>query len=40
MTAMPAVSAAHNVAAAPAGILTLKDVGLPCAPAGIWLGAG
>ena len=38
MTAMPAVSAAHNVAAAPAGILTLKDVGLPCAPAGIWLG--
>ncbi|MGH3643758.1 MAG: hypothetical protein ACRDUX_32585, partial [Mycobacterium sp.] len=37
MTAMPAVSAALNVAAAPAGILTLKDVGLPCAPAGIWL---
>lgn len=37
MTAMPAVSAAVNVAAAPAGILTLKDVGLPCAPAGIWL---
>ncbi len=36
MTAMPAVSAAFNVAAAPAGILTLKDVGLPCAPAGIW----
>jgi hypothetical protein len=37
MTALPAVSAALNVAAAPAGILTLKDVGLPCAPAGIWL---
>ncbi|MET0899172.1 MAG: hypothetical protein ABWY45_14800 [Mycobacterium sp.] len=36
MTAMPAVSAAVNVAAAPPGILTLKDVGLPCAPAGIW----
>jgi hypothetical protein len=37
MTALPAVSAALNVAAAPPGILTLKDVGLPCAPAGIWL---
>jgi 2,4-diaminopentanoate dehydrogenase len=37
MTAMPAVSAAFNVAAAPAGILTLNDVGLPCAPAGVWL---
>jgi 2,4-diaminopentanoate dehydrogenase len=37
MTAMPAVSAALNVAAAPAGILALGDVGLPCAPAGIWL---
>ncbi|MCX5042057.1 hypothetical protein OG921_02460 [Aldersonia sp. NBC_00410] len=37
MTAMPAVSAALNVSAAPAGILTLKDVGLPAAPAGIWL---
>jgi hypothetical protein len=29
MTAMPAVSAALYVAAAPAAILTLKDVGLP-----------
>jgi hypothetical protein len=38
MTAMPAVNAAFDVAAAPAGILTLKDVGLPCAPAGIWHG--
>ena len=37
MTAMPAVSAAFDVAAAPAGILSLKDVGLPSAPAGIWL---
>ncbi len=37
MTAMPAVSAALDVAAAPAGILSLKDVGLPSAPAGIWL---
>lgn len=36
MTAMPAVSAAFNVAAAPAGILTLQDVGLPCAPVGDW----
>ncbi|BDX29968.1 dihydrodipicolinate reductase [Mycobacterium antarcticum] len=40
MTAMPAVNAALGVAAAPAGILTLSDVGLPCAPAGIWLGTG
>jgi len=37
MTAMPAVSAAFNVAAAPAGISTLADIGLVCAPAGIWL---
>jgi hypothetical protein len=36
MTAMPAVNALFNVCAAPAGILTLKDVGLVCAPAGIW----
>ncbi len=41
MTAMPAVNAVFNVAAAPAGILHLGDVGLPCAPAGVWLdGAG
>ncbi|TCM20740.1 hypothetical protein EDF56_102403 [Novosphingobium sp. PhB165] len=39
MTAMPAVNAAFNVKAAPAGILTLKDVGLPCAPAGVWASA-
>ncbi|WP_024803819.1 hypothetical protein [Nocardia sp. BMG51109] len=37
MTAMPAVNAAFEVAAAPPGISTLKDVGLVCAPAGIWL---
>lgn len=36
MTAMPAVSAAFDVAAAPPGILTLQDVGLTCAPAGVW----
>ncbi|MFW0785105.1 hypothetical protein AAFP35_11325 [Gordonia sp. CPCC 206044] len=36
MTAMPAVSAAFAVSSAPAGILTLKDVGLPSAPAGVW----
>jgi len=37
MTAMPAVNAAFDVVAAPAGISTLKDIGLVCAPAGIWL---
>ncbi|MBB5916156.1 hypothetical protein BJY24_005068 [Nocardia transvalensis] len=36
MTAMPAVNAAFEVAAAPPGISTLKDIGLVCAPAGIW----
>ncbi|WP_109526115.1 MULTISPECIES: NAD(P)H-dependent amine dehydrogenase family protein [Nocardia] len=36
MTAMPAVSAVLDVAAAPAGILGLKDVGLVVALAGIW----
>lgn len=36
MTAMPAVNAVLNVKAAPAGILTLGDVGLVCAPAGLW----
>jgi hypothetical protein len=40
MTAMPAVNAALNVAAAPAGILGLGDVGLPCAPAGVWFDEG
>lgn len=36
MTAMPAVNAVHDVKAAPAGILSLKDAGLVLAPAGIW----
>jgi hypothetical protein len=38
MTAMPAVNAAFNVKAARPGVLSLKDVGLPCAPAGVWPG--
>jgi len=38
MTALPAVSAAIDIKAARPGILTLKDVGLTCAPAGAWLG--
>lgn len=37
MTALPAVSAACNVHAARPGILGLKDVGLPVAPAAAWL---
>jgi hypothetical protein len=37
MTALPAVNAVFNVNAARPGILTLQDVGLPCAPAGLWL---
>jgi hypothetical protein len=36
MTAMPAVNAIFDVKAARTGILTLKDVGLTCAPAGVW----
>jgi hypothetical protein len=40
MTAMPAVNAIHDVKAARPGILTLKDVGLTCAPAGVWQRAG
>jgi len=36
MTALPAVNAIFEVRAARPGVLTLKDVGLPCAPAGIW----
>lgn len=36
MTAMPAVNAIFDVAEARAGILTLKDAGLPCAPARVW----
>src|SRR5689334_11388152 len=37
MTAMPAVNSVFDVARAPAGISTLKEVGLPCAPADLWL---
>jgi hypothetical protein len=36
MTALPAVSAAFDVKAARPGVLGLKDVGLPAAPAGVW----
>jgi len=36
MTAMPTVNAIFDVQAAPPGILTLKDVGLTTAPAGLW----
>jgi 2,4-diaminopentanoate dehydrogenase len=40
MTALPAVNAVFDVVAARPGILTLRDVGLPAAPAGVWGGAG
>jgi 2,4-diaminopentanoate dehydrogenase len=36
MTALPAVSALPDIKAARAGILGLKDAGLPRAPAGLW----
>jgi hypothetical protein len=36
MTAMPAVNQVFEVAAARPGILGLRDVGLPYAPAGVW----
>lgn len=39
MTALPAVSAALDIKAAPPGILGLRDVGLPHAPMGHWLRA-
>jgi 2,4-diaminopentanoate dehydrogenase len=39
MTAMPAVNAIFDVQAAAPGILTLKDVGLTTAPAGVWKAA-
>ena len=35
-TALSAVNAAFNVRAARPGILTLQDIGLVCAPVGIW----
>lgn len=40
MTAMPVVNAIHNIHAARSGILTLRDVGLAVAPAGLWATAG
>lgn len=36
MTALPVVNAVAEVKAARPGVLTLKDVGLPVAPAGLW----
>ena len=39
MTAMPAVNAIFDVHACAPGILTLKDVGLTTAPAGVWAAA-
>lgn len=38
MTALPAVSAIFDIKAARTGVLGLRDVGLPYAPAGVWLG--
>jgi hypothetical protein len=40
MTALPAVNAIFDIKAARPGILGLRDVGLPYAPAGVWLAAG
>lgn len=40
VTALPAVNVIHDVKKAPAGILGLRDVGLPFAPAGLWPRAG
>ena len=36
MTALPAVSAIPDIKAARAGVLGLRDVGLPVAPVGVW----
>jgi hypothetical protein len=36
MTALPAINAIYNVYGAKPGVLALKDVGLPTAPAGLW----
>jgi hypothetical protein len=35
---LPAVNAVFDIKAARSGVLGLRDVGLPYAPAGIWLG--
>jgi hypothetical protein len=40
MTALPAVNALLDIQAARPGILGLRDVGLPYAPAGVWAEAG
>jgi len=40
LTAMPAVSALPAVHAARPGLLSLRDVGLPHAPVGVWAGHG
>ena len=37
MTALPAVSALFDIRNARPGVLGLRDVGLPHAPAGVWL---
>ena len=39
MTALPAVSALFDIKAARPGVLGLRDVGLPLAPAGVWAAA-
>jgi len=36
MTALPAVSALFDIKAARPGVLGIRDVGLPHAPAGVW----
>jgi hypothetical protein len=38
MTALPAVSAIFDIKAARPGVLGLRDMGLPYAPAGVWRG--
>jgi hypothetical protein len=38
MTALPAVSVLFDIKAARPGVLGLRDVGLPSAPAGLWAG--
>jgi hypothetical protein len=38
MTALPAINAVFDIKAARAGVLGLRDVGLPLAPVGVWRG--
>lgn len=40
MTALPAVNALFDIKAARPGVVGLRDVGLPHAPAGVWQAAG